>query len=111
MNQQSPFHAFQSTAQLPGSQPGFLAKALALLLSAAFVVLTFMFSLVALAVLAIGGLGLGGWLWWKTRKLRQQMRADMAQAFTGTAASQSPAEGQIIEGECVREASRETLLR
>jgi hypothetical protein len=33
-----------------------------------------MFSLVALAVVAVGGLMLWGWLWWKTRAIRQQIR-------------------------------------
>jgi hypothetical protein len=46
---------------------GPLAKVLAFILSAAFLVLAFMFSLVALAVVAVLGVALGGWLWWKTR--------------------------------------------
>lgn len=84
--QSSPF----DQATRPGQPPGLLAKLLALLLGAAFLVLAFMFSLVALVVVAVGGLALWGWLWWKTRALRKQMQA--------TAAN----DPQIIEGEFVR---------
>ena len=41
-----------------------LGKVLTLVLGAAFLVLAFMFSLVALAVVAVGGTLLWGWLWW-----------------------------------------------
>ena len=51
-----------------------LGKVLTLVLGAAFLVLAFMFSLVALAVVAVGGTMLWGWLWWKTRAIRKQMR-------------------------------------
>lgn len=78
--------------------PGLLARLLALILSAAFMVFAFMFSLVAVAIVAVIGIVLGGWLWWKTRRLRQQLRE--AQIKAGTAAA--PGE-QIIEGEFSRE--------
>lgn len=84
--QSSPF----DQATRPGQPPGLLAKLLALLLGAAFLVLAFMFSLVALVVVTVGGLALWGWLWWKTRALRKQMQA---------AAANDP---QIIEGEFIR---------
>lgn len=84
--QSSPF----DQAPRPGQPQGPVAKLFALLLGAAFLVLAFMFSLVALAVVAVGGLLLWGWLWWKTRALRKQMQA---------AAGNDP---QIIEGEFVR---------
>lgn len=80
----------------PGQPPGPLAKAAAFVLSAIFVVLAFMFSLVALAAVAVGGLLLGGWLWWKTRRLRKQMQ-QMREA-------QPVRDEQVIEGEFVREA-------
>ena len=65
-----------------------------MVLGAAFLVLAFMFSLVILAALAVGGLMLWGWLWWKTRAVRKQMREQ----------SPEPAsKGYIIEGEVIRE--------
>lgn len=79
--------------------PGILAKLLAFLLSAALFVLAFMFSVVALAVVAVVGLGVAGWFWWKTRALRRQMREQGSMASAGRA----QADGEIIEGEVVRE--------
>ncbi len=85
---------------------GPLAKVLAFVLSATFLVLAFMFSLVALAVVAVGGLLLGGWIWWKTRALRKQMQ-QMREAQQAR-----PGGDQVIEGEFVREAgSSDRLLR
>ncbi len=91
--------------------PGLLGKILAFILGAGFLVLAFMFSLVALAVIAVGGLIIGGWLWWKTRAIRQQMKDMQA-----TMQTQQPAtEGHIIEGEVIRESEPpvrpERLLR
>lgn len=72
--------------------PGLLGKLLAFMLSAALFVLAFMFSLAALAVVAVVGTLFAGWLWWKTRALRKQMQA----------ASHTYPGGNIIEGEVLR---------
>lgn len=69
-----------------------MAKLIAFLLGTTFLVLAVMFSLVALVVVAVGGLALWGWLRWKTRALRQQMRA------------QPTADPTVIEGEFIRQA-------
>jgi len=53
------------------------------LLVGAFVVSVFVFAIVATAVLLVGG-----YLWWKTRELRRQLRAQ---------------KGRVIEGEVVRD--------
>lgn len=76
----------------PLGQPpqGLLAKLLTFVLGAALLVLAVTFSLVALAVVAVVGLAFWGWLHWKTRRLRQQMRAAAA------------SEPQIIEGQFTR---------
>jgi hypothetical protein len=84
-----------------GTPPGPLAKLAAFVLSAAFMVLAFMFSLVALAVVAVLGVALGGWLWWKTRTLRKQMQQMREAQQTG---AEQPVRGdQVIEGEFIRE--------
>jgi len=44
----------------------------------------------------------GAYLWWKTRDLRRQMRADMSRAVFGD----NIIEGEIIEGEIVRDDGR-----
>lgn len=85
---------FRQQARLTPQPAGLLGKMLAFVLSATLLVLGFMFSLVALAVIAVGGLALGGWLWWKTRRLRQQLR----QASATTAD-----DGYVIEGEVIRD--------
>ena len=88
-----------------GTPPGPLAKLAAFVLSAAFLVLAFMFSLIALAVLAVVGVALGGWLWWKTRTLRKQMQQMRdAQPVSN---DQPVRNEQVIEGEFSRETGSE----
>lgn len=73
---------------------GILAKAFAFLLTLALIVVGLMFSVVALAVAAVGGLAFWGWLRWQTRHLRRQMAETPAPAYR-------QADG-IIEGEALR---------
>ena len=104
----------QFHASLGGRPPGPLAKVVTFILGAALLVVGFMFSLVALAVVAVLGVALGGWLWWKTRTLRKQMRAAEDSLRGGATGTGTAAAGgtTIIEGEFVREASAsERLLR
>lgn len=60
----------------------------ALLTAAVLLTLGFMFSLVILVVVAVIGLVLWAYVWWKTRELRRQMR------------EQTP-DGRIYDGESV----------
>ena len=64
---QSPFQS------LPAGQPSLLGKLMAFVVGTLLLIAGFMFSVVALAVIAVVGLGIWGWLWWKTRALRRQM--------------------------------------
>lgn len=73
---------------------GPLEKLLAFVLSTGLLVLAVMFSLAALAVVAIAGLIFAGWFWWKTRALRQQVK--------GATAGSAYRSGHIIDGEVVR---------
>jgi membrane protein implicated in regulation of membrane protease activity len=70
-----------------------LGKLATFAVGASVVVLALMFSLVAFAVIAVGGTIAGSWLWWKTRDVRKQMREQ---------AQRQPAGGHIIEGEVIR---------
>jgi len=66
--------------------------------------LTLMFSVVVFAaILAIGLIG-GGYLWWKTRKLRRQMRDFQTRSATmqGNVAEGEIIRGEVIEGEVIR---------
>lgn len=110
-------NARQNPQFRPGTPPGPIARLAAFILSAGFLVLAFMFSLVALAVVAVAGVMLGGWLWWKTRKLRKQMQEQMqgmqqemrnAQPMAG---EPTPRSNQVIEGEYIRETPSDERLR
>jgi len=74
--------------------PGLLGRMLAVILGAAFLILAFMFSLVVLAVGVTAGLLVWTYIWWKTRKLRQQIR-------------EQPAGVRIIEGEVIRDSEND----
>jgi hypothetical protein len=92
--------AHNAHSPFPRSQPpGLLARILAFLLSGVFLVLAFMFSLIALAAVAVGVAVFAGWLWWKMRAIRKAMRAAQPGTYGET---RKPASGDIIEGEAVR---------
>ena len=79
--------------------PSLLGRIVAVTLGAVFLILAFMFSLVVLVVAVTGGLLAWAYLWWKSRKLRQQIR-------------EQPAGMRIIEGEVIRESAQgDRLLR
>jgi len=61
---------------------------LAVLAGAVLLVLGFMASLMVFAVMAVLGLGIWGYVWWKTRELRRVMRERAPDA-------------RVIEGEAV----------
>jgi Flp pilus assembly protein TadB len=96
----------QFSAGFSGQPTGLAGRVLGFVGAVVAVILAFMFSLVALAVVAVGGALLGGWLWWKTRAVRQQMQERMQQQ-----AQQRPADGYVIEGEVIREAETVQVLR
>lgn len=75
--------------------PGLLARVLTVILGAAFLILAFMFSLVVLAVGVTAGLLAWAYIWWKTRKLRQQIREQPSR--------KQPSSVRIIEGEVIRD--------
>ena len=84
----------------PKSAPaGMLAKIIAMLLTVGALVLGFMFSVIALALVAVLGSIVFGYFWWRTRALRKAIRQQMASAR----AEQST----VIEGEAtvVRESA------
>ncbi len=97
---------FQARARFVRPPQTLLGRVIAFILTGAFIVLALMFSLVALAVAAVGGLLFAGWFWWKTRALRKAMR-DAAPGGMPPRASG----GDFIDGECVREAPPRELLR
>ncbi|WP_434515405.1 hypothetical protein AB6Q56_01330 [Dechloromonas sp. ARDL1] len=106
MDSERPHQPFGHNA-LGRPPQGPLAKVIAFVLSAAFLVLAFMFSVLALAVVSVLGVMLGGWLWWRTRKLRQEIDRQRAEQWSGTA-QESPfrptpeRSATVIDGEATR---------
>ena len=86
----------QFSTRLPGQPSSLAGRLLGFVGAVVIAILAFMFSLAALAVVAVGGALLGGWLWWKTRAVRQQVREQMARP-----ANLRPADGYVIEGEVI----------
>lgn len=73
-------------------------------------VLALMFSVVLFAVVATVGLAVWGWVWWKTRELRKQMREQMERQRQGQGpGAQGDADGLVIEGEVIREGEVEDM--
>lgn len=65
-------------------QPRGLAGRIAgAVVGAVVLVLALMFSLVVFAFLAVGAVIGGGWLWWRTRDLRRELRAAQARVRPG----------------------------
>ncbi len=69
---------------------------------------TLFFSAVVFVILAIAGLVIWGYFWWRTRALRQQMQEQMqqmrAREFDPACrdAAQEPHDNNVIDGESVR---------
>ena len=92
----------QFHASLGGQPQGPLAKIVTFMVGTLLLVVGFMFSLVALAVAAVGVVLGGTWLWWKTRAVRRQIEEQLAQQ-PPFQPDEPVFDGHIIEGEAVRE--------
>ena len=98
------------TTHMQAAPAGPFAKLFAALAGVVLLVLGLMFSVVIIAVAIAFGLVIWGWMWWKTRALRQQMREQMEArmaAGEGASAPYSDGEGpqsggRVIEGEVIR---------
>lgn len=85
---------------LHGSAPtppggGLLGRILTMLAGAVLLVAAFMFSLVALGVLVVGGVLVYAYLYWKTRHLRRHLEEQMQQATQ----QREQRDGRVIDGE------------
>jgi uncharacterized protein YneF (UPF0154 family) len=70
--------------------PGVLGKVLGAFVGAIVLVIAFMFSVVALAVVSVIVLIIVGYLWWKTRDLRRELR-------------EHPPGGRVIDGDAMHD--------
>lgn len=87
---------------------GILGKLLAIAAGAVLVVVAFMFSLLALTVVVIGGLLVFAYLKWKTRHLRRHLNEQMQQQANPQ--RQQPG-GLVIEGEVIGSAEYDAKPR
>lgn len=78
--------------------PSLLRKVAAFIVTAVLIGLVLMFSVLLFAVILIVGTMAWGYLWWKTRDLRKQMR-------------QYPVGDGVIEGEVIREVIEGEVIR
>ena len=91
----------------PSGQPPqtLLARIVGVVVGVIALGLALMFSAVVFVVLAIAGLALWGYFWWKTRALRRQMQEQMErmqqQGFEPPF-RQPAADENVIDGEAVR---------
>ncbi|MBI1397550.1 MAG: hypothetical protein GC151_16375 [Betaproteobacteria bacterium] len=97
----------------PRSTPGpsILGTVVAAVGATALVVAGFVFSLVFLAVALTLGVVVGGYVWWRTRDLRKQVRAQMEEFQRAQQSGQwsemrtGRRDETVIEGEFVREST------
>lgn len=84
-------------------EPSLLGRILGIAAGAVLLVAALMFSVVVFAFALAAGLLVWGWLWWKTREVRRQMREQMEAQRMGEA----PPGGRVIEGEVIRDEERD----
>ncbi len=89
-----------SSARTMALPSGWFGKLMAIMASATLVVVGLMFSVLALAVLLVGGSLLFVYLKWKTRHLRRVLDAQMQLAR----APEQQSSGRVIEGEIIGDA-------
>ena len=87
-----------SNTAVPAS--GWFGKMLAVVLAGVALTAALVFSIIFFAILAAVALIGGGYLWWKTRALRRQLREQFAAAQARAANAHS--QGDVIEGEFAR---------
>jgi hypothetical protein len=89
--------------------PSWLTKILAVTVSAALLVGAIAISLVVFVIALSAVLIFGLYVWWKTRGLRAQIRAQREEALRQASGRYEgkPPEGDIIEGEVIREPRRD----
>lgn len=91
-------HRLSGGAHLGVPEPGLLGKIVTMVAGMLLLAAAFMVSLLVFAVVAVVALGVLGYFWWKTRKLRRQMR-------------EHPPGGRVIEGEVIVETVAEDETR
>jgi hypothetical protein len=84
--------------------PNPLRKMVVFVLTVVLIGLVFMFSMVVLAIILVAGAIAWGYLWWKTRELRKQMRnfPPRGVVMEGEVVEGEKIRGEVIKGEVIR---------
>lgn len=110
-------------APRPSGLPGPLGRIAGIVIGAVLAISALFVSVIAFAVVVVVAVIAGGWLWWRTRDLRKQLRSEMDRMREAAARGEpltrggpfgpagdrppAPAErGEVIEGDFIREAPR-----
>lgn len=81
---------FEQIPRTTAEPPGLLGKMVAFVVTVALIIVALMFSVLLVALITTAGVAAWGYLWWKTRALRKELR-------------EHPPGGLVIEGEVIRE--------
>lgn len=117
----SPPRLDQSAARGPGraSLPGPVGRVLGVIVGTIVAISALFVSVVAFGAVLVVGAVAGGWLWWKTRDVRRQLRGEMERMQQAMArgtpyepgsplnrsgAGKRPGAGDVIDGDFIREA-------
>jgi hypothetical protein len=99
------------------SSGGPVAKIVTAVIAGALVIAAVFLSVFLVAGLAVVAVVAGGWLWWRTRRVRRELRAAFDEAEKKMAerreqaasAPQSPAPPEVIEGDYIRPKASESV--
>ncbi|MBU0688236.1 MAG: hypothetical protein KJ850_11870 [Gammaproteobacteria bacterium] len=78
-----------------------LSRVVGVFVTIVVAIIALMFSVVFFAVVAVFGLIAWGYLWWKTREVRKQMR-EFAEQSQPVMREQSASNDEVFEGEVIR---------
>lgn len=94
----------------PSRVMGIVAKAVTVIGGAILLMSALALSILFFAVVLVIGVLIGGYLWWKTREIRRQIRTQFPsdQPSPGEIIEGEIIEGEIIEGEIVEDDARRT---
>jgi UPF0716 family protein affecting phage T7 exclusion len=90
---------------LPASAAGLLGRAVAIAAGGLILVAGLFVSAVVFSMMLVVGLAAGGWLWWKTRHVRRELRERMEE-MRGMQPGDHVRGADVIDGDYIRNSDR-----
>ena len=90
---------------LPAGASGLFGRALAIAAGGLVLIAGLFVSAVVFSVMLVVGLAAGGWLWWKTRHVRRDLRERLAEMQRMQAGERAP-NADVIDGDYIRDPDR-----